>query len=230
MDGVANLRHLGVRQLREDRQAQHLRCGALGPGQAARSRRDAASIGGLQMHRHRVVDGRGDAEVAQPALQAVAVGRADHILVEDVRAARPPARQDEAEAGEPGVVGVGDGAAARIVGVEMAQFDAQQGRLHLVQPAVDAGKIADQALAPAILPSGRDTLRQLGIVGRDDATVAEGAQVLGRIEAVGGDVAVATDQPATDRRTVRLGAVLDHLDAMAVGDGTDPLHVRWLAV
>ena len=112
------------------------------------------------MHRRRVVDQRADALAAQIRLQRIPPARPDHILVEDVAHAGSCDRRADARIREQPVVFGCQGAAASILRIQIAQLDAQDGRLELIQPAVKAGDGADIALAPAILPQQPSLFRQ----------------------------------------------------------------------
>ena len=69
--------------------------------------------------------------------------------------------------------------------------------------------------------SDRTACGELGVAGDDGAAVAEGAEVLGRVEAERRRVADRAGTPAVAPGADRLGAVLDHADAARVAHGDD---------
>jgi hypothetical protein len=128
------------------------------------------------------------------------------------------------------VVAGGDRGSPGVLGIEIAQPDAQDRRLQFIQPAVHAGLGAHVTLAPSILAQRRDPRAQLRIRRRHDAAVAERAEILRGIEAEGRHVPEAADTLAGDRRAMGLGAVLDDPDPRRPGQRQDPRHIRRLPV
>src|SRR5271155_5053238 len=100
----------------------------------------------------------------------------------------------------------------------MGELDVEDRGLQLVEPRVEAGGLADLAAAPAILAQFAQALGDAGIVGRHDAGAAGGAEILGRVEAEAADVADRADPLSLPARAMRLGAILDQLDAAAPSD------------
>jgi hypothetical protein len=66
-----NLLHLPVARLRIHRQREHLARSRLGLGAARGASHDAARAGGLELHRHRLADGRGHARGLEPRDEAI---------------------------------------------------------------------------------------------------------------------------------------------------------------
>ncbi|MNX91376.1 hypothetical protein D3C86_1234510 [compost metagenome] len=124
----------------------------------------------------------------------------------------------------------GGRAAPRVVRRQVGQLHAQDGGLDLVQPRVRARQAADVAILPAVFAQPPDLLGDLGRGRRDAAAVADGAQVLGRVEAEGGRIAEGADLAPVKLRAVGLRAVLDHLEAVTPGELHDPGHVGRVAV
>ena len=86
-------------------------------------------------------------------------------------------------------------------------------RLHLVEAAVHAHLAVMVPIGLAAVADALHLRGQRGVAGRDGAAVAEGAEVLRRVEAVGRRDAERPDRPAFARRQVRLAAVLDDREA-----------------
>src|SRR5581483_93585 len=112
-----------------------------------------------------------------------------HVLVVDMGGAGAARREAQVEAGEPGIVAGGDGAAAGVVVGQARELDAEDRRLDRVEPRVDAGAGADIAVAPAVFADLARRGRETGIAGDDHPAIAERAEILRRIEAEAGDVA-----------------------------------------
>src|SRR5207244_12827325 len=98
-------------------------------------------------------------------------------------------------------------------------------RLSLVEPRVHAVLRMPVLVGLAAVAEPPQTRRDLRIARRDGAAVAERAEVFRRIEAVGGGGAERSDRTSAARRAVRLAAVLDHEESMAVRDLRDGAHV-----
>src|SRR5690349_9658058 len=79
-DGIHHVLQLGFAQLRVDGQRDGLRGGGFGVRAVARLVAEIREAG-LQVQRHRVVDLRADALLAQVGLELVALGDADDVLV-----------------------------------------------------------------------------------------------------------------------------------------------------
>ena len=74
-----------------------------------------------------------------------------------------------------------------------------------------------------------EALGQSGVVGGEHAGVAKRAEVLGRIEAEATDCTERAGGLVIEARADGLGGVLDHVQAVALGDLTDGVHVGTLA-
>ena len=144
-----------------------------------------------------------------------------------------PARRDgsaKPDGGKTRIVVRSDRCAARIVGIEMRQLRSQDRRLQRIEARIHAGDVADIALAPAIFAQLRDALGERCVVGHHHAAIADGAQILGRIKAEGGDVAEAAEPPVAEPRAVRLGAILDDPRAVPPRKIEDRVEIGGLAV
>src|SRR5262244_714508 len=106
----------------------------------------------------------------------------------------------------------------------MPELDSQQRRLELVEPRVQARKVTDIPLAPPVFSKQTRLLGQTRIVRDDSATIAQRAQVLGRIEAERRDVPPRTRLAAAQVGAMRLGAVFDDEQAVPFGDVHDRRH------
>jgi hypothetical protein len=155
------------------------------------------------MQRRQVVRRAADLRLAQRGDDRVAVGRTADEQVVDVSGLVLGRRHEVAE---PEVaVALGRLAAQARPVVEVPQEDAQHRGLDLVEPRVVADVVEVDLVARAVEPEPADAFAELRIVGRDEAAVAEGEEVLGRIEAVRrGDARL----PDT-RRAEGLSGVLD---------------------
>ena len=78
--------------------------------------------------------------------------------------------------------------------------------------------------------SSRSVVGERVVAGRHQPALAEGAEVLGRIEAEAAERAERARLRAAVARAVRLCGVLDHGEAVPGGDRADRIHVRHLAV
>ena len=115
----------------------------------------------------------------------------------------------------------------------MAEPHPQEGRLQLVEAAVDARDLVPVAVALAAVAELAQPGREARVVHEDRPAVAEAAQVLGRVEGEGPDAALAGERPhrpALVEGAVRLAGVLEHGEAPLAGEGEDRVHVRGVAV
>src|SRR5260221_5983093 len=116
-----------------------------------------------------------------------------------------------------------------ICSLETGKQDPESRRLHLVHARVAASRLDNLILAPpAILPERTDPVCQLRVRRENRTAVAQGAEILGRIETEGRDVAKAPDHRARDARTMSLRAIFQDRDvatARAIYNGPEPGHV-----
>jgi len=82
----------------------------------------------------------------------------------------------------------------------------------------------------AEVPEKPDPLRELGIVCGDCAGVAEGAEVLARIEAERREATEASDAPAPVPSAVRLTGVLDECDAAVLRESQQRVDIDGMSV
>src|SRR4051812_30379628 len=155
------------------------------------------------MNRSWIVDRGRDAGALQRRAQRVAlVGSNDVLMIGVHDAVRDDGRRDDL-ARQLSIVMAGDGPAPIVVSGEVAQLDAQNRRLQLVESAVEAGDVADVAILPAVLAQPTHLLRERGVAGGDGAAVSDRAEVLRRIEAERGEVAERPGRAAVDGGAVR---------------------------
>ena len=149
------------------------------------------------------------------ASRAVAAHREQVIDVAGVELRRDDDRVDSVQG-----VAIAAGERAPPIGppAEERQPGAQDRRLHLVEPRVDAELVVAVLVG---LPAVAQPLRarqERGIARRQRAAVAERAEVLRRVEAVGRRGADAADRTSVARGQVRLAAVLDDREVVPPGD------------
>ena len=170
--------------------------------------------------------GGGGAAAAAGGLAAGAAGDPHHELVPAVPR-RPGLRQlDALQIGQGPVVGGGDAAAALDPALQVGQLDVQHRRLHGIETAVVAEGRVQIAARHAMHRQLPHRLGHGGIAAGHGATVAGGAEVLGGEEAEAARIAPAAHRLPGPLGTGGLGAILDHPQAVAAGDGADPLHVH----
>ena len=85
-------------------------------------------------------------------------------------------------------------------------------------------------LARAPVAQQPQRVRELRVARRHQAALAERAEVLGRVEAEAAERAEPAGGRAAIARAVRLRGVLDHHEAVPLGQRTERIHVRDLAV
>ena len=66
--------------------------------------------------------------------------------------------------------------------IEITKFHIQYGRLQAVQTAVVSDLGVSVSFDLRVVPQHADLVREVGVVGRDTATVTEGTEILRRIE------------------------------------------------
>ena len=221
-------------QLGIHRQSQDAVAGGLADREVARA---VAQVGQafLQMQRPRIVDFTADTQRFQVPQQgiATAVGHFHHVLIERVPHIRSHDGRGQ-EAIEPGrgqqfVVAPGRGLPAANPAFDVRQFHAQNGGVYGVQAGIPAKLSMVILWFHAVDAQAGDALGPVGIVGRDHAAVAEGAQRLGRVVAEAGQRPECTALLAAILRPERLSRVLDHVQTVPAGDPVDGVHVRTLA-
>src|SRR5438309_11936300 len=114
--------------------------------------------------------------------------------MEHVRRPRPTPRERQRQAGKTRVVTVSTGLPSCIVSRQGSELDPEDRRLDGVETRIDADPGADIPLAPAIFPNFAQRSRESGIIGDDHAAVAEGAEILGRVEAEACDIPERADR------------------------------------
>jgi hypothetical protein len=145
------------------------------------------------MHGRRVTDAGADRRGAQMLARPVALAAAHDVLVKDMAGPRTARWQDERQPSQAVMVTRSNRLAAPVVGLEARQYDREDRRLDRIDAGVDAHAGADITLAPAIFA---DLARRRGerrIAGRDDAGIAERAEVF--LSGRSGLVTATIDEP-----------------------------------
>ena len=136
-------------------------------------------------------------------------------------------RQGEAvEIAEGIPVTLGDGCSFADPLLKPWQLHVQDSRLDRIQPAVVAKAGVQIALGHAVHGELTHGLGQLGIAGGDGTAVSRRTEVLGGEEAEAARIAEAAHRLALPASSRRLGAVFDHLQLMAFGNGHQSGHVH----
>src|SRR5690348_13911677 len=138
-----------ARELRIDREREHLGRGALGLGEGTGAEPERRERG-LQVERHRIVDHRRDVARREVRAEGVAVARPDDVLVEDVRLPRRLRRDDrrsgdtgQARLAEERPIPARDLAPTRVPGLELPELHAERGRLEGVEARAEAERAVD---------------------------------------------------------------------------------------
>jgi hypothetical protein len=126
---------------------------------------------------------------------------------------------------------LGGDAAPRVgQAVQVGQLGSEYGGLHLVQARVQALDLVVVLDPRAIVAQHAHRVGHGRVVGRQPTAVAHGAQVLARVKAPGRHVGQPAHAAPAPARRVRLGAVVQHAQAMARRHGVDGVHVGRLSV
>ena len=220
------------RQLGVERDLEHL------ARQPLRDRQVAGLAAGrghrrLQVDRPRVVDRGRDPARGEVRLEAVAI-RARAACRGARRSGPRPARAGARGPAVPSRSRVYASARSRRSAVQRSRCGsltrstaACSASRRLLVPTHDVVVLGRSAAVVGDLPHAG---RELGVVRRDDAGVAVGAQVLARVEAEAGGVAQAAGPPSRDLGAVGLRRVLEHGQAVALGDRQDRRPCRRVAV
>ena len=163
------------------------------------------------MERDRVVHERRDSPAREVRLQLVAPVGQDREEVVRRFAARRHLRQLHPP--QLACVELGDLPAPPVPAVEVAQLDAQDRGLHLVEPAVETFQLVHVPRPLPVVAEHTQALGQARVRSRDRARVPIGTEVLRGIEAEARERAEGADPPPAVARPVGLGAVLDDRDA-----------------
>src|SRR5438874_10226598 len=159
-----------------------------------------------------------DPHRAQSLSQRITLGEPDDILMEYVRRLWPAYRKHQRQIGEARVVTVRNGSPPRIGGREGSELDTEDRRLDGVEARVDADPGADVPLAPAIFPNFAQSRRERRIVCDEHATIAQGAEIFGRVETETRDIAERADRPAVIKSAVALRTIFDQPQSACLGD------------
>ena len=134
-------------------------------------------------------------------------------------------QRDPGDAAEQFAVARGVRTALRVPPLEQRELDREHRGLQRVEAAVVAEQFVVVAHLGAVTAQHVHFFGERVVVGQDHAAVPDRAEVLRREERKGPGVADAADQPAHPARTGGLGAVLDHLELVALRDLADRRHV-----
>src|SRR5439155_19122549 len=175
---------------------------------------------GLQVERHRIVDRVADALLVEMPLQRVALRRAYDELVVDVKTIGGfRGQRDRAvEAGGAKELAVPRRvrAAARGPPREVRRLHAKDGGLQRVHPEVRADEMVVVLRIHSVRAQQARAPREAIVVGRDEAGVAEGAEILAREKGEAAERADAAGRTRSVRRADRLRGILDDWDAGAL--------------
>ncbi len=185
------------------------------------------------MQRDRVVDERAHPPLPERGHEGVAPRVAHHEEVEDRAGVGLLAERLDPRALELPSVEGREGPAPLGPGGEVPEPYPQEGGLQLVEAAVHARDLVPVPVALPAVAQLPQPGREAGVVHEDRPAVAEGAEVLGRVEGKRADAALAGERPhrpALVARAVRLARVLEDGEAPLAGEGQDRAHVRGVAV
>ena len=143
-------------------------------------------ISSRSMRRNRIMNQGADSQFGEFGLQRIALRMADDKQMP--YRVRPVRRDGQDQAGIHGgklcEIRSGYYFATLVPSVEVAEFDAQEGRLQFVQAGVQAGHFVVITFLRTVIAQHADLFRQFAVVGGDCARVAESAEVFGRIKTV----------------------------------------------
>ena len=177
----------------------------------------------LAVDRRAVVAASADAVLRERMHQPVGVIGEDHEEVVDVLGALGGRGQLEVLA-EPGtLVALGDLPPGGVPAVELGQQHPQDPRLERIEARVVAHVRVVELVLRAVEAQHARPLGDLGVVGGDRTAVAEAGKVLGGEEAERGRVAERARHRPAERRSGRLGGVLEHghAELAQLRDGCD---------
>ena len=188
-------------------------------------------IGLLMVRRDRVMDGRVYAAVEQALLEGGAIRYTDHEEMPDMGVlAGADGREVHGRVLDLATVAGGNLAATGVVGVDVFQLHAKQRGLQFVEAVVGALDEVLIFLVRAVVAQGADHVGQLLVLAVERAGVAEGTEVLARVEAEGRGIAPGAGLDAADMSTVGLSGVFEQKEAALAAELRDRGHVGELAV
>ena len=214
---------LGLGQARVHRQGEGPGRGVIGDRQVGV---EAALLDvGLAMDRDRVVDVGPDAGLAEVGDDRVASpADIERVLVEDVAPAVGRDRQPDRQLAEGRVVAGGDRLAAGSVARQLGELDEADRGSEVRHPEIEAEHLELVAGAHALVPVQAQPIGEAVVVGRDEAALG-GRHVLRGIQAERA-VPERARHPAAERCAMGLAGILDHDQAVAIGNRPDHVHVR----
>lgn len=212
-----------------DWQAENLGGVLLGHREAA-SAEAQRGICLLQVRWPWIVDYGRDPSLRELLLQAIAIGMADDIQMPRMTMALSGRCGRFQQRAEGLVVPLGNDASARVPLTDAGKLGGQDGRLYRVKATVVADCIIVVLGARAIIAQHTYASCQRFVIGRDCTAVTEAPQVLAGVEAPSNGMTMsAYAAPAIDG-SVRLRRILEHEQAMAVGNTHKRIEVGWLAI
>ena len=137
---------------------------------------------------------------------------ADDELMPDRLGSRSHRRETESDAGRRQLREIGSRVVRSppIPGIEAWQSDAQERRLKLIEPTVPPLHLVRALGSRAVVSKQADAICQVRVGGGDSASVAQGTEVLGRIEAETSRMAKCSTTACAVTPAVRLRGVFHH--------------------
>ena len=183
------------------------------------------------MQRHRIVDPRLHALGPQSLPHSVTVVHLHHVeVVHGLHVVPHGDGRDARHIAQTFIIPRSRPAPGVVRRGQMGELGEQEARLQIVQPVAVADCLVHRlGLLPVVAQQPHRAVG--GGVARDHgAAVAQGAEVLARVEAEGGRDAERAAGPPLVQRAVRLAGVFDDGQAAARGELEDRIHVGRLAV
>lgn len=170
------------------------------------------------MERHRIVDGVADTARVEMRLERIASRCPNHILVVDVHTVGRLVRKNhgagQADAvKKPGVNGR-VGAPSGVPGGKVRHLHPQNGGLQRVHPEVSTDGLVVILRGLTVRPQQAHTRRESFVVGGHESCIAERPEILARKERETAKLTQRTSLTPANRRTERLGGILDDDDAI----------------
>ena len=221
---------LFFRHPREDRERQHLPCEALRDREVARAVAEAR-VGSTEMRGLGIVKAGRDAALVEERGKLVTEPSAHDVEMPYGLAAGGNRRDDEvADTLEALFVGRRNATPVIVPPVELRELPEEDRRLNRVEAGRPADQVVTVLLTLAVLPQHPDALDKHLVVRDEGTCIAEGSEVLPRIEAEGSRHPGRTRANPVAAGAMGLASVLDDREPALPGDPRDLLHVGQLAV
>jgi len=179
---------------------------------------------------YRIVDLGGDFFLRQSVDKGIAVIASQDELVIDVFCVRLFSWDGQVEAGEQLAIEVGDFSSFIIPSVEVFKFDAEDGGLYFVHPAVDSDEVVTVLAGAPVVSEHAKLFGDVVVVRDDGAGIAVCAEVLGGIKAEAANMTQRADLLALVFCAVGLRGILDNIKIVLLGQVEDCAHIGWMAV